>query len=138
MAHSIRTLARLSLALIRLVNGAIGLFAPQMIIRRFDDQADDIPVARYALRMFGVRTILIALDLLRGAGPVRAQAVRVAPIVHASDLVAAAIASRSGLVPRRTGALIVVISAINTLLALAVQGGHETDDSTPAEGGEVS
>lgn len=122
MPHNLRSVARVLLAIIRLINGVLALFAPQMIIRRFyDEEAEDPAVARYALRMFGIRTILIALDLLRG-GERRSQAIRAAPIIHASDAIAAVIAARSGLVPSTTGRLIVVISTVNTLLALAMQG----------------
>ena len=128
MLHNVRTTARLLLAVIRLINGVIALFAPHMIIRRFEENGDP-PVAQYALRMFGVRTILVALDLLRGAGHDRSHAIRMAPIIHASDVVAAVIAARSGLVPRGTGWLIVVISGINTLLALAMQGGENEPGS---------
>src|SRR5690606_33414450 len=106
-----RDYARMLLGLIRLVNGAIALFAPQVIIGRFDKNGTDVPVTRYALRMFGIRTVLIALDLFRGAGPERSHAVKVAPVVHVSDTVAAVLAARSGKVAGSTGALIVAISA---------------------------
>lgn len=130
----IRTLARIALALIRLVNGVIGLAAPELIIRRFsEDGKDDPQVARYALRMFGVRTVLVAVDLLRPRGPERAHAVRVAPIIHASDTVAAVLAAKSGLVPEKTGRLIVAISATNTLLSLLMQGGQEDRAREEAE-----
>ena len=67
--------------------------------------------------MFGVRTIVIGRDLLRGD----AKAVRNAPLVHASDTIAAAIAASSGKVPRKAGILITAISALNTVLALAAR-----------------
>jgi len=121
-----RDLARLLLGAVRLINGMIALFAPQMIIGRFSEAKEDLPVARYALRMFGIRTILIALDLFREQGSRRRQAVRAAPIVHASDTVAAILAARSRHVAPRTGTLIVVISATNTLLALLMQGGDDS------------
>jgi hypothetical protein len=114
--------ARVTLAGIRLANGVIGLFAPQIIMGRFRRDADtpDAPVATYALRMFGIRTILVALDLLRGDGPVRSHAMRVAPLIHASDLCTAILIARSGKVKPQTGALIVAISAWNTLLSLII------------------
>ncbi len=124
MLNRVRTTARVSLALIRLVNGVLALVAPQILTKRFDDERDVPPVAHYAFRMFGVRTVLIALDLLRRAGSTRSRAVRAAPLIHASDLAAAIVAARSGLVPKRTGQLIVAISGLNTLLALAMQGGN--------------
>lgn len=125
MIQNLRECARVLLALIRLINGLIGLFVPHMIIRRFNEEGEDPPVAKYALRMFGIRTILVALDLLKRPGPDRSHAIRMAPIIHASDAITAFVAARSGLVPRKTGTLIVAISAFNTLLALAMQGGSK-------------
>ena len=139
MLQFIATAARLLLACIRLFNGAMALFAPQMIIRRFkaDESAEDPEVAVYALRMFGIRTILIALDLMRGKGPVGAHAVRVAPIIHASDLITAALVARGGRVPKETGALIVAISGFNTLLAFLSQLGR-SDRTNPDPQGATS
>jgi hypothetical protein len=113
--------ARLLLAGIRLVNGAVALLAPWLIVGRFGDDAREHPVSSYALRMFGIRTVLIAIDLLRSAGPERGQAMRVAPIIHASDTVAAVLAARSGKVPTRSAVAIVAISGLNTLLALLMR-----------------
>ena len=57
-----------------------------------------------------------------GQNPVdRRHAVRMAPIIHASDTATAYFVMQSGLVPRDTGRLIVTISAINTLLSLLMQ-----------------
>ncbi|OAI39644.1 hypothetical protein AYO38_07265 [bacterium SCGC AG-212-C10] len=117
--------ARILLAGIRLTNGVIGLFAPQMIIKRFGD--DDPQVAHYALRMFGIRTILVAFDLVRPDKEARAHAVKVAPIIHGSDLVAAILAAKSGKVSTRTSVTIVGISAVNTLLAVVMQGGKRDE-----------
>ncbi len=117
------TFARIALGVIRLGNGVIALVQPSIITRRFAQpgETEPPPVAVYGLRMFGIRTILVALDLLRGDGNDRRHAVRVAPLIHASDTMAAVLASQSGLVPRSTGRLIVTISAINTLLSLLMQ-----------------
>ncbi len=113
--------ARLLLAAIRFVNGAIGLFAPQIIMGRFrDEEHHDTPVATYALRMFGVRTILAAVDLLRGDDDVREHAQKIAPIMHASDLCTAFLIAKSGQVKTKTGLMIVSISALNTVLALII------------------
>ena len=116
-------IARISLGGIRLTNGAIGLFAPQMITRRFaaSEDAQPPPAAVYALRMFGIRTMLVAFDLLRPAGPARTHAMRVAPVIHASDLITAVLIAQSGQVPKSTGRLIVAISGVNTLLALSMR-----------------
>ena len=121
MATQRRDIPRVLLAGIRLFNGSVGLLAPWLIVRRFRDDPEENAVAAYALRMFGIRTILIAHDLLLPNEPARAHAVRVAPIIHASDTVAAVLAVRSGKLPRQTAGAIVAVSAINTLLALSMR-----------------
>lgn len=113
--------ARVLLALIRFINGSLGLVAPGIIARRLGADPNTNPATLYALRMFGIRTLLISIDLLHPDSQVRARAVRNAPIIHASDSVAAMLAARSGKLPGRTGATIVAISAVNTLLALLAQ-----------------
>ena len=116
-----QTLARLLLAGIRLVNGSVALFAPGLFIRNLGGDAAQNPAAVYAFRMFGIRTILVALELLWLKPEVRQLAVKQAPLIHASDTVAAFLTSRSGLVPARAGATIVAISTLNTLLSLVMQ-----------------
>lgn len=131
MPQRYRDYARFLLAGIRFLNGAMALLAPQLIIRRFGGGAEEPQVARYALRMFGIRTILIAIDLLRQEGPERSQAVRAAPIIHGSDLIAATLAARSGSVPPQTGKTIIAISGINTLLSLVMQGDNDHPKAAP-------
>jgi hypothetical protein len=67
--------------------------------------------------MFGIRTVLIGADLLLPNRARRAAALRDAVAIHASDTLAAFLATRSSQFPGR-GRLIVVISAVNTLLAI--------------------
>ncbi len=121
MREPLQNSARLLLASIRLVNGSIALCAPELIIRQLRPGPEEQPVAQYALRMFGIRTILLAIDLFRPAGQVREQAIRMAPIIHATDTIAATLAARSGSIPTGAGRAIMAISAINTLLALVMQ-----------------
>jgi hypothetical protein len=112
--------ARVALAGVRLVNGGLGLVAPRLLIDRFDPHGAPSPAAVYAFRLFGIRTILIALDLLR---PDRAQrAAEDGVLIHASDTVTALSLALSGVVPRRTGIVTTAISAGNVVLAvLAVE-----------------
>ena len=108
--------ARYALAAVRLVNGGVGLVAPHLFIGRFDPDRPASPAATYAFRLFGVRTILIGLDLLR---PARAQrAAREGVLIHASDTVTAASLAISGAVPRNTGIVTTAISAGNVVLAV--------------------
>jgi len=106
--------ARRLLGTIRIVNGAAALLAPAQLARRLGTDPVEHPAVLYALRMFGVRTIVIGRDLWQGDE----RAVRVAPLVHATDTAAAALAAATGKIPRRTGSLITAISALNTVLAL--------------------
>lgn len=111
-------MARYLLAAIRIVNGAIGLFAPQLLIRRFGD-ADHNPAAIYGLRLFGVRTVLIGLDLLTLRGEELERAVRRGVFIHASDTATAATLGLSRQLPPETAVPVTLISATNTALALA-------------------
>jgi hypothetical protein len=132
-----RQSTRLLLAAIRIFNGTLALTAPQRIVRQFESDPDvpPPPVAVYALRMFGIRTILIGLDLLRNDQQ-RSHAVRVAPIIHASDLLTAVLVARSAGIAPRTRAMIVSISAFNTLLSLLMR---EPDaEEAPVEASQSS
>lgn len=127
MTDKIHTIARGLLASIRLVNGAVGLLAPQLITRQLGTATGSTPGTHYVLRMFGVRTMLIAIDLMRPAGQVRDHAIRVAPIIHASDAIAATLAARTGRLPTRAARSIVAISSVNTVLALLMQPPRDDD-----------
>jgi hypothetical protein len=108
--------ARLALAGTRLINGALALLAPAFLVRRLGVNPKTSPALLYVFRMFGVRTVLIGLDLLR-AGPPREKALRAAPYIHASDTTAAVLALLGGL-DKRSAVTIVAISAVNTVLAV--------------------
>jgi hypothetical protein len=110
--------ARLALAGIRLTNGTAALLAPAAFGRRLGVDPDAHPPALYVMRLFGVRTILIGADLLRRDPGARARALRVAPLVHASDTAAAVLAGRSGHLPSRAARAATAISALNLALAL--------------------
>jgi hypothetical protein len=109
--------ARIALACIRLLNGAAALVVPSFLARQIGVDSAAQPGINYVFRMFGVRTVLIGADLLAPAGARRDAAVRSAIVIHASDTVAAWLATRSGLFPKR-GRVIVAISALNTFLAI--------------------
>jgi len=127
--HSGREYARIALAAIRLFNGAAALFAPSWLIRRLGVDPKDSPTTFYPMRMFGIRTILIGVDLLSGDDKVRAHALRAAPIIHGSDTLAAALAGWKGYLSKRAAITTTLISAINTILALVAQqpGGTKPD-----------
>jgi hypothetical protein len=110
--------ARITLAGIRLFNGVAALFAPATLARQLGVDPAANPAALYALRLFGVRTVLIGAQLLLRDGGVRAHSLRVAPAIHALDASAALIAGERGHLPRRAATTAAIISTVNTVLAM--------------------
>ncbi len=113
--------ARITLAGIRLFNGVAALFVPATLARRLGVDPDANPAALYALRLFGVRTVLIGAQLLLRDGGVRSHSLRIAPVIHALDATAALIAGERGQLPRRAATTAALISTVNTALALIAQ-----------------
>src|ERR1700681_2401676 len=112
----LRDYARILLALIRLANGLLALLVPGFLARQVGIDPDANPGALYVFRMFGIRTVLLGAELLIQTGDRRAEAVRRAVLIHASDTLAAYLATLSSSFPSR-GKLIVWISAANPVLA---------------------
>jgi hypothetical protein len=113
------TAARYTLGGIRIVNGTLGLLAPGFIIRRFGDtDPASNPAAIYGLRLFGIRTVLIGLDLILLRGPEVNRTLSVAPLIHASDTATVlSLIQHKQLTPAMARPL-AVISGLNTVLAL--------------------
>ena len=99
----------------------VALLAPTLLLRqlRVDPQVE--AAAKYPFRLFGIRTVLIAADLLLNREPARAQAVRIAPIIHISDTISAALAGIRGDLPRRAAIIATLISTVNVALSLVAQ-----------------
>ena len=110
--------ARITLACIRLFNGVAALFVPATLARRLGVDPDANPAALYALRLFGVRTVLIGAQLLLRDSGLRAHSLRVAPVIHALDATAALIAGERGQLPQRAATTAAIISTVNTVLAI--------------------
>jgi hypothetical protein len=114
----VRERACVALGLIRLANGSLALFAPETMARRVDLAPASGRMPTYPLRMFGIRTVVLAADLLvpppgrRATGPIDV-------LIHATDTWSAFEAGRRAALPRRVAALATAISATNTALALA-------------------
>jgi hypothetical protein len=109
--------ARITLAGIRLFNGVAALFVQATLGRRLGVDPDANPAALYALRLFGVRTVLIGAELLLRDGGLRAHSLRVAPAIHALDATAALIASERGQLPQRAATTAALISTVITVIA---------------------
>lgn len=109
--------ARILLAAIRLFNGAAAVAAPEVFARRLGADPPNREIV-YALRLFGVRTVLIGNELLSSDGDVRARALRIAPLIHAADAAVALLAARGGQLRGKAARAAVAVSATNTALAL--------------------
>ncbi|MFN8592529.1 MAG: hypothetical protein U0031_13810 [Thermomicrobiales bacterium] len=116
--------ARLALGIIRLINGVLGIVAPGILIRRLGGDPAHNAVARYAFRLFGVRTVLLAGELLAPDGPVRVHAARTAIAIHAADTTAAAWGAWRRELPPRPALMTIGISTINTILAVIAWRGY--------------
>jgi hypothetical protein len=112
--------ARIMLGVIRLINGGLGILAPGVLVRRLGSDPAANPAALYAFRLFGVRTVLLGVELLLAEGPLREHVRRTALIVHASDTTAAALGAWRGELPPRAALTTVLISGVNTVLAFLV------------------
>jgi hypothetical protein len=110
--------ARIALAAVRLVNGTAALVAPAAVGRRLGVDPETNRAALYVMRLFGARTVLIGSDLLLRDSALRARALRVAVLIHASDAAAAAIAGARRQLPPRAAATAALISGANVGLAL--------------------
>jgi hypothetical protein len=112
--------ARMLLGCIRLANGTFALAAPGALLRRLGSTAPDDAAAIHALRMFGIRTVVIGAELLLlPEGEQRRRAARVAVLIHGSDTLSAVSLGLRRQLPVRAAAVATLISATNTALALA-------------------
>jgi hypothetical protein len=111
--------ARILLAGIRLFNGAVALFAPKLLARQFRDNPNSAVI--YVLRLFGVRTIFVGIELLVPDEEIRASALRQAIPIHASDTISAALAGIQGQLPQHVSIMLTAISGVNTALAIIAQ-----------------
>lgn len=121
--NPVQTYARWGLAAIRIVNGALALFVPGFLIKQLHVNPKTQGPAKYVFRMFGIRTVMVGLDLLEADELKRARTLRAAPLIHASDVTAALIAGVFGQLPKRAAAKVALISTVNTILAIMAQPG---------------
>lgn len=114
--RDVATVCRYALGFIRLFNGALGLLAPGVIIRRLGDpRPESNPAAFYGLRMFGIRTVLLGTDLFLLRGAELDRALRSAVVIHASDT--ATVLSLWRQLPPDKARPLALISGVNTVLA---------------------
>ena len=107
-----------ALAAIMLTNGTLALFAPRWLAGRLGVRAESQPAAIYVLRMFGIRTVLVAADLCREPRR-RRRALKEGILMHSTDAAAAVVAASLGELPVREGLMAAGISTVNLALCLA-------------------
>jgi hypothetical protein len=112
------------LAGIRLFNGGAALLAPGFLARQAGIDPASNPGAIYFIRLFGIRTVVIGVQLLVLTGEQRSEALRVGVLIHGSDTLAAAMAAASERLPSSTGKMLTAISALNTALAIYAESGR--------------
>jgi hypothetical protein len=119
--------ARLALATIRLVNGTLALVAPNALLRRLGADPDVNKVAIYPMRMFGIRTVVLGVQLLIDAPS--PEAARFGVLIHATDAATAITAGVRRELPPRVAAMTSMISLINTGLAVVIAWPEKGDYS---------
>ena|SRR5207245_345432 len=120
--------ARFALAGIRMINGGVALVAPGVIIGRFDEQPASDNAAIYGLRLFGVRTVLLGVDLVALTGNSLRRALGQAVIIHGTDTATAALLGVTGRVKPRTAIPLTLISMTNTALAITAYCAARRDE----------
>jgi hypothetical protein len=116
--------ARMALTAIRLVNGTMALLTPEMMLRRLGADPAANRVAIYPLRMFGIRTVVLGVDLL-ASGSLQ-QKGRVGVVIHATDAASAITAGLRRQLPARVALVAAGISLTNTALAAIIARPEQT------------
>lgn len=121
-----REQARIALASIRLINGTVALLAPAAMLRRLGADPEANKVAIYPLRMFGIRTIVLGVQLLIDEPSPQTDKFGVA--IHAVDAATAITAGLRRQLPARVAVLTSGISLTNTALALIIAWPDNADN----------
>lgn len=119
--------ARLALATIRLANGTLALLAPNMLLRRLGADPAVNKVAIYPMRMFGIRTIVLGVQLLIDTPSPEAD--RFGVVIHATDAATAITAGVRRQLPPRVAVMTSTISLVNTALAVVIAWPKKRDYS---------
>ena len=114
------TVPKRLLAAIRLVNGGLALVAPNVLGNRLGVNTATSPGLGYAFRLFGVRTVLLGIQLWRAPNDPAHPTIRQTILVHAADTAAAVVVYRLKELPPRGATSVVAISAFNTVLAVVL------------------
>jgi hypothetical protein len=118
MNPTVGTVALRALAVVRLINGVLGLLAPAILIRRLGADPKVDKSAFYPFRLFGIRTIILGADLLTLRDEELDRASTTAVLIHSVDTASAALGGIRGEMPPKAAWTTTAISAVNTLLAV--------------------
>jgi hypothetical protein len=113
--------ARYALGVSRLINGSLALAAPARLVKTFGEDPADNGAALYALRLFGVRTVVLGLQLLLADDDALPTHLQYAVWIHASDTTSAATALVRHELPARAALTGTVLSSLNTLFAVTAR-----------------
>jgi hypothetical protein len=127
-----RDAARVLLAAVRIANGSASLLAPAIVARRLGAAPETADASLYPLRLFGIRTVVVGAELLLQDPSVRRTALDGAVVIHASDTLAALLGGLRKELPRRQAAMLTLLSAGNTALALVARSGLRRGSASPA------
>ena len=116
--HNTGVVAARTLAGIRLANGILGLLAPRLLLRRLGVDPGRDESAIYPFRLFGIRNIVLGVDLLTTRDAEFRRAAATSVIVHATDLASVVSGGLRGSIPPVPARLVTILSGINTALAL--------------------
>lgn len=114
------TVPKRVLAAIRLANGGLALFAPNILGHRLGVSTQTSPGFGYAFRLFGVRTLLLGYQLWTAPNDPKNPVIRQTILVHASDTAAAVVVYRLHELPKRAAVTTIAVSAVNTVLAVVL------------------
>jgi hypothetical protein len=117
-AGRVNSWSRRTLAVIRLANGALGLLAPQILVGRLGVDPAANTTAFYPFRMFGIRTVVLGVDLLTMRDDDLRRASATAVLIHSVDTASAVVGGLRGDVPPKAARLTTAISAVNMVLAV--------------------
>lgn len=117
------SVARKTLAAIRILTGTAGLVFPEVLLRRLGVDTSKDRSGVYPFRMFGIRTIAIGVDLLQLKGDDLRRATKLAVLIHATDTVSAATTLVRGNLPQKQALVATGLSAVNTGLAIVAWKG---------------
>lgn len=106
-----------ALAAIMFANGTLAVVAPRFLVRRLGVDPSRQAGMLYVFRMFGIRTVFLAVDLVRLPDH-RPRSLREGIVVHSTDASAAVVAGLLGQLPLRPALMVAGISTLNTILAV--------------------